>query len=156
MVNKAAPAAGPRCRHRQPLRRKSHSGLRFSLSVPRRPSRRAHVEEFYDFTCTAGHGALYAEAPKLENHQQMPGLQEVQSDLQIKTPRISIVLDATAAALQLNWNTVSALLRRSGRTLVHDLRANQPVPGPGDAPDFSSTDGLDMIYLKTIRARWFP
>jgi len=55
---------------------------------------------------------LYTEAPKLERViARMPGLQDVISDLQIKTPRINIVLDRDrAAALHLNWQTISSTL----------------------------------------------
>src|ERR1051325_7273370 len=55
---------------------------------------------------------LYEEAPKFERIvAKLPALQDVTSDLQIKTPRVNIVLDRDrAAALHLNWNTVSQTL----------------------------------------------
>ena len=65
---------------------------------------------------------LYAEAPKLERIvARLPGLLEVSSDLQIKTPRVNIVLDRDrAAALNLNWN----------QYLQHALRRLRPAGSP--------------------------
>ena len=54
----------------------------------------------YDFTLYGPDTQqLYAEAPKLEKIMAaMPNLVEVTSDLQIKTPRINIVLNRDRAA----------------------------------------------------------
>ena len=67
----------------------------------------------YDFTLYGPDTEqLYDEAPKLERMiAALPGVQDVTSDLQIKTPRVNIVLDRDrAAALQLNWNSISSTL----------------------------------------------
>ena len=67
----------------------------------------------YDFTLYGPDTAeLYALAPSFERIvARLPGLQDVTSDLQIKTPRVNIVLDRDrAAALNLNWNKVSNTL----------------------------------------------
>jgi len=132
-------------------------GLRVSLSVPQairvggRMSKSA-----YDFTLVGPDTQqLYAEAPKLERAiAQMPGLQEVQSDLQIKTPRINLVLDRDrAAALHLNWNSISSTLYDAfGPQLTSTIYApnNQYRVLLEMLPKFQQhTDGLDMIYLKS-------
>ena len=65
---------------------------------------------------------LYEEAPKLERAlAHMPGLQDVTSDLQIKTPRVNIVLDRDrAAALHLNWqHHLEHAVRRLRPAVLH-------------------------------------
>ena len=132
-------------------------GLRVSLSVPQairvggRMSKSA-----YDFTLVGPDTQqLYAEAPKLERIlARMPGLQEVTSDLQIKTPRINIVLDRDrAAALHLNWQTISSTLYDAfGPQFTSTIYApnNQYRVLLEMLPKFQQhTDGLDMIYLKS-------
>ena len=132
-------------------------GLRVSLSVPQairvggRMSKSA-----YDYTLYGPDTQqLYAEAPKLERIlARMPGLQEVNSDLQIKTPRIDIVLDRDrAAALHLNWQTISSTLYDAfGPQFTSTIYApnNQYRVLLEMLPKFQEhTDGLDMIYLKS-------
>ena len=77
---------------------------------------------------------------------RMPGLQDVSSDLQIKTPRVNIILDRDrAAALGLNWiqRREHALRRLRAAVRLHHLLADQSVPrAAGDAaavPDASPT-----------------
>ncbi|MCX6629754.1 MAG: efflux RND transporter permease subunit [Candidatus Solibacter sp.] len=132
-------------------------GLRVSLSVPQairvggRMSKSA-----YDFTLVGPDTQqLYTEAPKLERIlARMPGLQEVSSDLQIKTPRIHIVLDRDrAAALHLNWQNISSTLYDAfGPQFTSTIYAptNQYRVLLEMLPKFQQhTDGLDMIYLKS-------
>ncbi len=132
-------------------------GLRVSLSVPQairvggRMSKSA-----YDYTLFGPDTQqLYAEAPKLERAiGRMPGLQDVTSDLQIKTPRINIVLDRDrAAALHLNWQTISSTLYDAfGPQFASTIYApnNQYRVLLEMLPKFQQhTDGLDMIYLKS-------
>jgi HAE1 family hydrophobic/amphiphilic exporter-1 len=139
-------------------------GLRVSLSVPQairvggRMSKSA-----YDFTLYGPDTQqLYTEAPKLERIiAKIPGLQEVQSDLQIKTPRISIQLDRDrAAALQLNWNTVSSTLYDAfGPQFASTIYAptNQYRVLLEMLPKYQQhTDGLDMIYLKNDSGEMIP
>ena len=98
---------------------------------------------------------LYAEAPKLERViARLPGLQDVTSDLQIKTPRVNIVLDRDrAAALHLNWNTISSTLYDAfGPQFSSTIYAptNQYRVLLEMLPKYQQhTDGLDMIYLKS-------
>uniref|UniRef100_Q01VQ1 Acriflavin resistance protein n=1 Tax=Solibacter usitatus (strain Ellin6076) TaxID=234267 RepID=Q01VQ1_SOLUE len=139
-------------------------GLRVSLSVPQairvggRMSKSA-----YDFTLYGPDTQqLYTEAPKLEKIiAQIPGLQEVQSDLQIKTPRINIVLDRDrAAALHLNWNTISSTLYDAfGPQFASTIYAptNQYRVLLEMLPKYQQhTDGLDMIYLKSDNGDMIP
>ena len=84
---------------------------------------------------------------------RMPGLQDVSSDLQIKTPRVNIVLDRDrAAALNLNWNNISSTLYDAfGPQFASTIYAptNQYRVLLEMLPQYQQhTDGLDMIYLK--------
>ena len=119
----------------------------------------------YDYTLYGPDTAatLRAKPPKLERLiARLPGLQEVTSDLQIKTPRVNIVLDRDrAAALNLNWNTISQ----------HALRRLRPAVGPPPStrpptstaccwkccPQYQEhTDGLNLIYLKSRYRQLVP
>ena len=144
-------------------------GLRVSLSIPQairvggRMSKSA-----YDFTLYGPDTAqLYEEAPKLERIiARLPGLQDVTSDLQIKTPRVNIVLDRDrAAALHLNWNTISSTLYDAfgPQFVFHHLRADQSVPraarDAAQLPAAHRRAGHDLPeerYRRTgaARARW--
>ena len=139
-------------------------GLRVSLSVPQAIRVGGRMSKSsYDFTLYGPDTAqLYAEAPKLEKIiARLPGLQEVQSDLQIKTPRVNIVLDRDrAAALHLNWNTVSRTLYDAfGPQFASTIYAptNQYRVLLEMLPKFQQhTDGLDMIYLKSDTGEMVP
>ena len=139
-------------------------GLRVSISVPQairvggRMSKSA-----YDFTLYGPDTQqLYAEAPKLEKIMAaMPGLVEVTSDLQIKTPRINIVLDRDrAAALNLNWTTISSTLYDAfGPQFASTIYSpkNQYRVLLEMLPRYQAhTDGLDMIYLKSDTGEMVP
>jgi HAE1 family hydrophobic/amphiphilic exporter-1 len=105
---------------------------------------------------------LYTEAPKLERLMaRIPGLQEVSSDLQIKNPRVNIVLDRDrAAALQLNWLAVSGTLYDAfGPQLASTIYAptNQYRVLLEMLPRYQRfTDGLQMIYLKSDTGQLVP
>ena len=105
---------------------------------------------------------LYAEAPKLERIlARIPGLQEVSSDLQIKTPRVNIILDRDrAAALNLNWINVSSTLYDAfGPQFASTIYAptNQYRVLLEMQPQYQAhTDGLDMIHLKTDTGQLVP
>jgi HAE1 family hydrophobic/amphiphilic exporter-1 len=139
-------------------------GLRVSLSVPQAIRVGGRMSKSsYDFTLYGPDTEqLYTEAPKLEKViAKIPGLQEVQSDLQIKTPRISIVLDRDrAAALHLNWNTVSSTLYDAfGPQFASTIYAptNQYRVLLEMLPKYQQhTDGLDMIYLKSDTGDMIP
>jgi HAE1 family hydrophobic/amphiphilic exporter-1 len=139
-------------------------GLRVFASVPQairvggRMSRST-----YDFTLYGPDTQqLYAEAPKLEGIlSRIPGLLDVSSDLQIKTPRVNVILDRDrAAALGVNWNNASnALYDAFGPRLASTIYA------PTDQyrvllemlPQYQEhTDGLDMIYLKSDTGQLVP
>ena len=139
-------------------------GLRASLSIPQairiggRMSKSA-----YDYTLYGPDTKqLYEEAPKFEHVvNRLPGLQEVTSDLQIKTPRINIVLDRDrAAALNLNWNTISSTLYDAfgpqfsstiyGSTSQYRVLLEM-------LPRYQEhSDGLDLIYLKSDTGQMVP
>jgi HAE1 family hydrophobic/amphiphilic exporter-1 len=105
---------------------------------------------------------LYTEAPKLERLMaHIPGLQEVSSDLQIKNPRVNIVLDRDrAAALQVNWLAVSGTLYDAfGPQLASTIYAptNQYRVLLEMLPRYQRfTDGLQMIYLKSDTGQLVP
>jgi HAE1 family hydrophobic/amphiphilic exporter-1 len=105
---------------------------------------------------------LYTEAPKLERLMaRIPGLQEVSSDLQIKNPRVNIVLDRDrAAALQVNWLAVSGTLYDAfGPQLASTIYAptNQYRVLLEMLPRYQRfTDGLQMIYLKSDTGQLVP
>ena len=139
-------------------------GLRVSISIPAairvggRMSKSA-----YDYTLYGPDTAqLYEEAPKLERLiARLPGLQEVTSDLQIKTPRVNIVLDRDrAAALNLNWNTVSSTLYDAfGPQFSSTIYSptNQYRVLLEMLPRYQEhTDGLDLVYMKSDDGNMVP
>jgi hydrophobic/amphiphilic exporter-1 (mainly G- bacteria), HAE1 family len=139
-------------------------GLRVFMSVPQairvggRMSRSG-----YDFTLYGPDTAqLYAEAPRLERViSRIPGLVDVSSDLQIKTPRINITIDRDrAAALNLNWTNISNTLYDAfGPRLASTIYAptNQYRVLLEMLPEYQKfTDGLEMIYLKSDTGQLVP
>ncbi len=139
-------------------------GLRVYLSVPQAIRVGGRMSKSsYDFTLYGPDTQrLYEEAPKLERIvSRIPGLTDVTSDLQIKTPRVNIVLDRDrAAALNLNWNNISSALydafgpqysstiyapTNQYRVLLEMLQQYQ-----------EHTDGLRMIYLKSSSGQLVP
>jgi hydrophobic/amphiphilic exporter-1 (mainly G- bacteria), HAE1 family len=117
----------------------------------------------YDFTLYGPDTKeLYEKAPEFERAMaRIPGLQDVSSDLQIKTPRISIVLDRDrAAALNLNWIGISNTLYDAfGPRLASTIYAptNQYRVLLEMLPEYQKyTDGLGMIYLKSDTGQLVP
>ena len=103
-------------------------GVRVFMSIPQAIRVGGRMSKSsYDFTLYGPDTEqLYAEAPKLERIiARIPGLQEVSSDLQIKNPRVNIILDRDrAAALNLNWiNTSSALYDAFGPQFASTIYA---------------------------------
>jgi len=139
-------------------------GLRVSLSIPQairvggRMSKSAYDYTMYGPDTTQ----LYEEAPKFERIvARLPGLTEVSSDLQIKTPRINIVLDRDrAAALHLNWNSVSSTLYDAfGPQLsstIYSPLAQYRVLLEILPRLQQHADSLDMIYLKNDDGQMIP
>jgi hydrophobic/amphiphilic exporter-1 (mainly G- bacteria), HAE1 family len=105
---------------------------------------------------------LYAQAPKLERAiARIPGLLDVSSDLQIKTPRVNITIDRDrAAALGLNWSNISNTLYDAfGPRLASTIYAptNQYRVLLEMLPEYqTSTDGLAMIFLKSDAGELVP
>ena len=139
-------------------------GLRVFTSIPQairvggRMSKSA-----YDFTMYGPDTQeLYAVAPKFERIvARLPGLLEVSSDLQIRTPRVNIVLDRDrAAALNLNWNTVSNTLYDAfGPRLASTIYSptNQYRVLLEFDPQYQKhADGLNQIYLKSDTGQMVP
>jgi HAE1 family hydrophobic/amphiphilic exporter-1 len=117
----------------------------------------------YDFTLQGPDTQqLFAEAQKLQQVvTKLPGLQEVTSDLQIKNPRVNIVLDRDkAAALSVNWNSVSTTLYDAfGPQLSSTIYAptNQYHVLLEMLPTYQRfTDGLKMIYMKSDTGQMVP
>ena len=114
----APPAQGHRGRYREPpaaARFPTFPGLRvFAADSAGDPRGRPHVQEQLRFhaygpdTAAALRGSAQAGA---DHGSRCRALQEVTSDLQIKTPQVNIVLDRDrAAALNVNWTNVSSAL----------------------------------------------
>jgi hydrophobic/amphiphilic exporter-1 (mainly G- bacteria), HAE1 family len=139
-------------------------GLRVYASIPQAIRVGGRMSKSsYDYTLYGPDtDQLYAEAPKLERLiARLPGLQEVSSDLQIRNPRVNIVLDRDrAAALHLNWNNVStALYDAFGPQYASTIYAptNQYRVLLEMLPRYQEhTDGLDMIYLKSDTGQLVP
>jgi HAE1 family hydrophobic/amphiphilic exporter-1 len=139
-------------------------GLRVYLTVPQaiRVGGRMSKSSF-DYTLYGPDTQqLYTEAQKLERIvARLPGLLDVTSDLQIKNPQVNIVLDRDrAAALNLNWNEVSASLYDAfGPQYSSTIYSptNQYEVLLEMLPRFQQhTDGLNMIYLKSDTGQMVP
>jgi HAE1 family hydrophobic/amphiphilic exporter-1 len=92
---------------------------------------------------------------------RLPGLLDVTSDLQIKTPRVNIILDRDrAAALGLNWTTVSSTLYDAfGPQFSSTIYAptNQYRVLLEMLPQFQEhADGLNLIYLRADSGKLVP
>ena len=139
-------------------------GLRVFASVPQAIRVGGRMSKSsYDFTMYGPDTAqLYALAPSFERIvSRLPGLQDVSSDLQIRTPRVNIVLDRDrAAALNLNWNTVSNTLYDAfGPRLASTIYSptNQfRVLLELDPQYQKHADGLKQIYLKSDTSQMVP
>ena len=139
-------------------------GLRVYLTVPQAIRVGGRMSKSsYDYTLYGPDTQqLYTEAQKLERiFSRLPGLLEVNSDLQIKNPQVNIVLDRDrAAALNLNWNGVSAALYDAFgpeySTTIYSP-TNQYEVLLEMLPQFQQhTDGLKMIYLKSDTGQVVP
>jgi hydrophobic/amphiphilic exporter-1 (mainly G- bacteria), HAE1 family len=139
-------------------------GLRVFISIPQAIRVGGRMSKSsYDFTLYGPDTQqLYEEAPKLERIvARLPGLQEVSSDLQIKTPRVNVVLDRDrAAALGVNWNNISSSLYDAfGPQFSSTIYAptNQYRVLLEMLPQYQEhTDGLQMIYLKSNSGQLVP
>jgi HAE1 family hydrophobic/amphiphilic exporter-1 len=139
-------------------------GLRVSLSIPQAIRVGGRMQKSgYDYTLYGPDTKqLYDLAPGFERTiARLPGLTEVSSDLQIKTPRVNIVLDRDrAAALNLNWNTVSQTLYDAfGPQFASTIYSptNQYRVLLESMPKFQQhTDSLDMIQLKSETGQMVP
>ena len=118
----------------------------------------------YDFTLYGPDTQqLYQEAQKFERIvARLPGLLDVNSDLQIKNPRINIAIDRDrAAALELNWieHREHALRCLRPAVLLHHLLPHQPVPraarNAAGVPA-ARRRALAMIYLKSGTGKLVP
>jgi HAE1 family hydrophobic/amphiphilic exporter-1 len=139
-------------------------GLKVYLTIPQaiRVGGRQSKSAF-DFTLYGPDTQqLYSEAQKLERSlQKLPGLAEVTSDLQIKNPRVNIVLDRDrAAALNLNWNSIASTLYDAfGPQLTSTIYSptNQYQVLLEMLPTYQRfTDGLKMIYLRSTTGQLVP
>jgi hydrophobic/amphiphilic exporter-1 (mainly G- bacteria), HAE1 family len=117
----------------------------------------------YDFTLYGPDTQqLYSEAQKLEKAMDhLPSLSEVTTDLQIKNPRVNIILDRDrAAALNLNWTNISSTLYDAfGPQLASTIYSptNQYRVLLEMLPQYQRfTDGLNMIYLKSDTGEMVP
>ncbi|MGD0499785.1 MAG: efflux RND transporter permease subunit [Bryobacteraceae bacterium] len=139
-------------------------GLRVYLSIPQAIRVGGRMSKSsYDFTLSGPDTEqLYEQAPKLERIMaRIPGLTDVTSDLQIRTPRVNIVLDRDrAAAVHLNWiNISSALYDAFGPQYSSTIYSptNQYRVLLEMFPQFQEhVDGLNMIYLKSDTGQLVP
>jgi hydrophobe/amphiphile efflux-1 (HAE1) family protein len=139
-------------------------GLRVFLSVPQAIRVGGRMSKSsYDFTMYGPDTEqLYAEAPKMERQMlRIPGLTEVSSDLQIKNPRVNVILDRDrSAALNVNYNSVSsALYDAFGPQLASTIYSplNQYRVLLEMLPTYQRfTDGLKMIYLRSDTGQLVP
>ena len=139
-------------------------GLRVFVSIPQAIRVGGRMSKSsYDFTMYGPDTQqLYSLAPRFERIvARLPGLQEVSSDLQIRTPRVNIVLDRDrAAALNLNWNTVSNTLYDAfGPRLASTIYSNTNqyrVLLEFDPQYQKHADGLKQIYLKSDTGQMVP
>ncbi len=139
-------------------------GLRVFLSIPQAIRVGGRMSKSsYDYTLYGPDtDELYAVAPNFERVvSRLPGLLEVSSDLQIKTPRVNITIDRDrAAALNLNWINISNTLYDAfGPRLSSTIYAptNQYRVLLEMLPTYQQhTDGLDMIYLKSDTGQLVP
>ncbi|HEY1339544.1 MAG TPA: efflux RND transporter permease subunit [Bryobacteraceae bacterium] len=139
-------------------------GLRVFASIPQAIRVGGRMSKSsYDFTLYGPDTQqLYAEAPKFERVvSRLPGLLDVSSDLQIRTPRVNITIDRDrAAALNLNWINISNTLYDAfGPRLASTIYSptNQYRVLLEMLPKFQEhTDGLDMIYLKSDSGQLVP
>jgi HAE1 family hydrophobic/amphiphilic exporter-1 len=139
-------------------------GIRVFLSIPQAIRVGGRMSKSsYDYTLYGPDTAqLYSEAPKLERVvNRIPGLVEVSSDLQIKNPRVNVVLDRDrAAAVNLNWNTIAGTLYDAfGPQLASTIYSptNQYRVLLEMLPSYQRfTDGLKMIYMKSDTGQLVP
>jgi HAE1 family hydrophobic/amphiphilic exporter-1 len=139
-------------------------GLRVSLSVPQAIRVGGRMSKSsYDYTLYGPDTKqLYEEAPKFERIvAHLPGLSDVTRDLQIKTPRVNIELDRDrAAALHLNWQTVSQTLYDAfGPMFASTIYSptNQYRVLLESMPKYQQfADSLDLIYLKSDTGDMVP
>jgi len=139
-------------------------GLRVFASIPQAIRVGGRMSKSsYDFTMYGPDTQqLYAVAPQFERIvARLPGLQDVSTDLQIRTPRVNIVLDRDrAAALNLNWNTVSNTLYDAfGPRLASTIYSstNQYRVLLELDPEYQKhADGLNQIYLKSDTGQMVP
>jgi HAE1 family hydrophobic/amphiphilic exporter-1 len=139
-------------------------GMRAYLSIPQAIRVGGRMSKSsYDFTLYGPDTQqLFAEAQKLEQiMNKLPGLLEVNTDLQIKNPTVQIVLDRDrAAALNLNWTEISSTLYDAfGPQLASTIYSptNQYRVLLEMLPQYQMyTDGLKMIYLKSDTGQLVP
>jgi HAE1 family hydrophobic/amphiphilic exporter-1 len=102
---------------------------------------------------------LYRWAPQLEDKmRQLKGLEDVNSDLQLKNPQINVVLDRDKiAALGLTVNQVeTAMYNAYGTRQVSQIYApnNQYQVIIGVAPEFQqSQSSLSQLYVRSTSGR---
>jgi hydrophobic/amphiphilic exporter-1 (mainly G- bacteria), HAE1 family len=139
-------------------------GLRVFLSIPaaiRVGGRMA--KSSYDYTLSGPDTQeLYARAPDFERVvSRIPGLLDVSSDLQMRTPRVNITIDRDrAAALNLNWISISNTLYDAfGPRMASTIYAptNQYRVMLEMLPTFQQhTDGLNLVHLKSETGNLVP
>ncbi|HKE21838.1 MAG TPA: efflux RND transporter permease subunit [Bryobacteraceae bacterium] len=139
-------------------------GIRAYLTVPAAIRVGGRMSKSsYDFTLFGPDTQqLYSEAQKLERQiARIPGLLEVNTDLQIRNPRVNVVLDRDrAAALNVNYNSVSQTLYDAfGPQLASTIYAptNQYQVLLEMNPQYQMyTDGLKMLYVRSDSGQLVP
>ena len=139
-------------------------GMRVYLTLPQsiriggRPSKTA-----YDFTLQGPDTAeLYRQAQLFERlAARLPGLQDVNSDLQIKTPRLNVELDRDkAAALGLNTLQVEGALYSAygprWASTIYSPTNQYRVLLELEPAYQKHADALSMLYFKTNDGKLVP
>jgi HAE1 family hydrophobic/amphiphilic exporter-1 len=140
------------------------AGMRVYLTLPAairiggRPQKTA-----YDFTLQGPDTAdLYRQAQKFERlAARLPDLQDVNSDLQIKTPRLNVELDRDkAAALGLNTLEVEGALYSAygprWASTIYSPTNQYRVLLELEPAYQKHADALSMLYFKTTNGRLVP
>ena len=139
-------------------------GLRVTMRIPQavRVGGRSSSSS-YDYTLySTDTEEMYRQAPRLEAAMnQIPGLVDVISDLQIKNPQIRITIDRDrAAALGVDWNNIANILYDAfGPQLVSTIYGtnNQYRVLLELLPEYQKhEDSLKLLYLKSNTGQLVP
>ena len=139
-------------------------GVRTSVTVPAalQIGARASNSSYTLTMQSANTDELYAWAPRLEQAMEaLPHLQDVSSDMEIKSPRVNLVIDRDrAAAIGLNATEVSTALNDGlgpkWSSTIYGSRSQYRVLLEIDPKYQEYVDSLRMIAFKTTKGAIVP